>query len=319
MAVRPTPGAHYFGLTAAGQYQASGNADVWIKLRVSRSGRRLAGATIQLDCGAYGSGDMKLSFRRKPGARIRRDGRFAVAGRTRMRRYRLSGRFVTAQYGRLRYSAQMRRPRRCQSVEDEYLIALYREGVPPFSGCRSQRAKTLARSATGRVFQQYKLRGGDLDGGWVPHAYACLFATPKRRLDLGQNYDDETVDLPRLTGNFLAYFKGETTIAGYFAELRVLDLRDPISVRIVDATPLTTTPEQQGPFLTEDLVLKANGSVAWTVYSSGASEPKQLWALDSAGQRLLDSGPGLELESLELSGSTLTWLHGGMPRSATLN
>jgi hypothetical protein len=45
----------------------------------------------------------------------------------------------------------------------------------------------------------------------------------------------------------------------------------------------------------------------------------EVWALDSHGQRLLDSGPGIDLQSLTLDGSTLTWTNADTPRSATLD
>jgi hypothetical protein len=80
---------------------------------------------------------------------------------------------------------------------------------------------------------------------------------------------------------------------------------------------------------------KANGSVAWTLdrlavspnalpIDNGSGEPPaapawEVWAFDSHGQRVLDSGPNLELHSLELNGSTLTWIKDGTTRSATLD
>jgi hypothetical protein len=40
---------------------------------------------------------------------------------------------------------------------------------------------------------------------------------------------------------------------------------------------------------------------------------------DAQGRRMLDGGPGLDTQSLTLSGSTLTWVNDGQTRSATLN
>jgi hypothetical protein len=84
-----------------------------------------------------------------------------------------------------------------------------------------------------------------------------------------------------------------------------------------------------------DLALKANGSLAWTLdrfatdsngYPVGYSENKppvvvawEVWALDTNGPRRLDSGPNLVLDSLELNGSTLTWINDGVTRTATLD
>jgi hypothetical protein len=44
-----------------------------------------------------------------------------------------------------------------------------------------------------------------------------------------------------------------------------------------------------------------------------------VWALDSHGQRILDSGPDVAANSLELNESTLAWTNGGSERSATLD
>jgi hypothetical protein len=87
----------------------------------------------------------------------------------------------------------------------------------------------------------------------------------------------------------------------------------------------------------DKVVLKGNGSTAWTgtnyVYEPvtvppgpGATAPapgphlqKQVTACTASGKQLLDKGYGIDLESLELHGSTLTWSNSGETRSATLN
>jgi hypothetical protein len=46
---------------------------------------------------------------------------------------------------------------------------------------------------------------------------------------------------------------------------------------------------------------------------------REVWALDTHGQRVLDVGPDIDLASLTLDGSTLTWTNAGTPRSATLD
>lgn len=84
-----------------------------------------------------------------------------------------------------------------------------------------------------------------------------------------------------------------------------------------------------------DLELNAKGSVAWTLdriamgpdgypigYGSGqppAPVAWEVWALDNHGQRLLDYGPNLVLDSLALNGSVLTWANDGATRTATLD
>lgn len=329
VAARPAPGGHYYGFPAAGQYRADGLSDVTADLRVSRNGRGVAAVTLLLSCDSRRSRydvkmvEMKLAFGRASGATIRRNGSFALAGGDGERRYRLSGRFLTADYARLVYRASMPPPRpvdrrrfeRCRSGRAS--AVLYRNGEPPFSGCRSQRAATLLLTSTGRVLQQYALTKPR--GGFFPHAYGCLFATPKRRVDLGQNYDDETVEVPRLAGQLVAYAAGECAIGGCFAQLEIRDLRDGSVVRTLYATP----GPPDGPNRVHDLVLTGTGALAWTV-SRGAFvvepfDPQQVWALDTQGQRLLDGGSAIDLQSLSLNGSALTWIKGGVVRSATLD
>ena len=75
------------------------------------------------------------------------------------------------------------------------------------------------------------------------------------------------------------------------------------------------------------IALKRNGSLAWAGHGRvgesaeirGKFPPREIVACDSEGERLLDSGPGLDLHSLSLQGSTLTWTDEGETRSATLN
>jgi hypothetical protein len=311
MAGRPAPGAHYYGLRAADQYpRVEELIPPTAELRVSRSGRRLVAAEVTLLCGRGRSLDesvVRLSLRGNPLAVVRRGGGFsfpAVGLSDTKRRVRLwlSGRFVSAQYARLFY--RVRDPQDCPATDARYPAlspaALYRDGKPAFSGCRSQRAGTLLRTDSGRVFQQLTI---DEFSSFVTHVYACLYAMPHRRVDLGRNYDDARVLVPRLAGSFVAWWSGV---------LGVMDLRDPASVRLVDHTPGFETVWPQSP---SDLVLKPNSAIAWTILHF---EP-ELWALDTAGLRMLDSGPQLGLESLELSGSTLTWINAGSARSALLD
>ena len=328
---RPTPGALYYGLRAADQYpRVEELIPPSAELRVARSGRRLAAAEVTLLCGRGSSLDdpvVRLSFRRNPAAVVRRDGSFsfsAVGLSDTERRVRLwlSGRFVSAQYARLFY--RVRNPHDCPPTHERYPdlspAALYRDGKPPFSGCRSQRAGTLLRTDTGRIFQQLSI---DDFSSFVTHVYACLYAKPKQRVHLGRNYDELQVRVPRLAGTFVAFSSGP---------LRVIDLRDPASVRLVDHTPGYETVFPQSA---SDLVLKPNGAIAWTIIRNDS----ELWALDAAGLRLiepglrplptlapdapglrqLDAGPALDTQSLELNESTLTWINNGTTRFATLD
>jgi len=263
--------------------------------------------------------------------RVGRDGRFAATGRGGQvltpgprvgpvgRRYRLQGRFVTRDVARIVFTERRIRSGRlvCRSS-----MKLYRNGVPPFSGCRSQRAHTDLWAGSGRVFQQYTLEFGE----FFTHHYACLFEYPSKRIDLGRNYDDERHGNFRLAGPFVAFFSGgcgACTWPQWSVEVR--DVRDGRVVSRPDVRFYTRL---------VDLALKPNGSLAWTLerlalapngYPIGypteppGIESRDVWALDSQGQRLLDSGPELVPDSLELNDSTLTWTHAGSARSAALD
>jgi hypothetical protein len=349
LAVRPVSRAHYFGFPSGASVEA-GFVDVTGELRVPQSGGHVAPAKLAFSCRNGRDVRVRLSGsagRRSP-VRVGRDGRFVAVGsggetlglvRPRsVARYRLQGRFLTRESARIIYTERRVRSHRlvCRSS-----MTLYREGVPPFSGCGSQRAVTVLRGDTGRVFLQYAAQlpgsGGEFGlGSFIPHAYACLFDSPSKRIDLGENYapDDERLNF-RLAGPFLAFFHGGCAMCifeQFFIEVR--DLRNGTIVRRIgypesypDLMPWGSRPAA--------LALKANGSLAWTLdriamdshgfpVGYGDNEPPvvvawEVWALDTSGPRLLDSGPKLVLDSLELHDSSLTWIDDGVTRTATLD
>ena len=72
------------------------------------------------------------------------------------------------------------------------------------------------------------------------------------------------------------------------------------------------------------LVLKGDGAVAWIATNvvqgcSVRTQALEVHALDFAGERLLANGTDVAAESLALAGSTVYWMQGGRPYSATLN
>jgi hypothetical protein len=317
---RPHQGARYLGFEGS-ETRVDNLLEVTARVRVSASGRRFRGGSyVRLWCGRDDAPVRKLSLAgthisrngrfsktNVAGTHISRNGRFSKTngnGRGRVR-YRLRGRFVLRDYARVTYSASKprRSGRRCRSGRRK--VALYENGEPPFRSCRSQRAKDDLRNADGRVFQQY--RGGADFGDFTPYTYACLFSEDERYL-LGRNWDDESIEIPRLTAPYVAYVSRATACC---SAVDVRDLRDGALLRSARASE--TMPGQD----VTDLVLKANGSVAWIV--DLAPDGVEVVAVDSSGRRLLDSGPDVELRSLELNGSTVTWRKAGQTRSANLN
>jgi hypothetical protein len=101
-----------------------------------------------------------------------------------------------------------------------------------------------------------------------------------------------------------------------FAGVRVVDLRDG-SLRSPQLPAWVFNHIGWGP-VPADVELKENGSVAWTIAGPPGWQ-REVGALDTAGQRLVDSGPNLDVNSLELNESTLTWINDGTTRSTTLD
>lgn len=66
------------------------------------------------------------------------------------------------------------------------------------------------------------------------------------------------------------------------------------------------------------VVLNGKGSVAWSALQGLPAPGNAIVACDSAGKRTLDSGEGVDLESLSLQRSVLSWLDNGSRREARL-
>jgi hypothetical protein len=194
-------------------------------------------------------------------------------------------------------------------------VTLYRNGKPPFRDCRDRRGETLASSNRGRIFAQAAFIFAD---SFAPDVYACLFESPRRRFHLGVDWDDEEINLPALAGPFAGY---EAVSCGglgpCFSTIHVKDLRG-VGGSDKGSAACDRPPKFGPPGSVGGLVLKDSGSVAWTVQVTDSQPRRLVCALDAAGRRLLDSGAGIDLKSLKLTGSNLTWLNGGVAREATL-
>jgi hypothetical protein len=322
-AAEPHGGAHYLGFEGIETWAlpARSSAD----LRVSPSGSKFTGASyVQIgnSCGF----DRYLWL---GGTRIH-DGRFAKTEREGPFRARLRGHFVTRGYATFRYS-DTRPLRGCAPAPNGGLRkgALYENGEPPFTACRSQAAKTDLENNDGRIFEQ--LRYGAGNAYFVPIEYACLFSVNKRVQLVGPSEQELQVP-PRLVAPYAAFalqvgcdglrdgcLPGGTNLA----RVRVRDLRDGRLVSdlpammphpvVADSNPLILGTEH-----VTDLELKSNRSIAWVVLDTSSGN-HQVVAVDAHGRRVLDSGAGLGLESLTLHGSTLTWVNAGVTHSATLD
>jgi hypothetical protein len=285
----------------------------WAYLRVSRSGRSLSPRGSRIESHDCSFPDVHLGSRERR-VRISRSGRFRFARRRGRLVFRISGRFTTNRRARVTFRILREPPgARSRGCEDSGRVRLTpaRVGPTPFRDCRDHRATNVLSTPTGRVFWEDEW---DHREGWIVVAHACLFSV-NERFELGQDDDDDS-DLFefRLAGPYVAY--GRVEAAGGAATVYVRDLRDGRKLR-GGLDP--NRPTYPGELFTgiSDLELKENGSVA-VIGSPLSGGGFEVWGYDSLGVRLLDSG-NVSKESLELAGSTLSWVKDGAPRSAELS
>lgn len=306
-AAKPKKGARYLapegGLVPSVDEDFVTGTDV--ELRVSRSGRKLGrSSSVRLRCGRNYSEVVRLRRPHRKSLRIRRGGRFSLAKRKGRLRFRLRGRFVTRDYAKVVYKV-----RRGSCRSRRHVVRAYRNGKPSAGNCRSQPGRKLAKNGRGRAYELLTYEGS---GQFFTHAYACSFETNKQT-DLGHDYDETLVEAVRLAGPYVGYyaFGGDEFSTG--GDIVVRDLRNGRSLRNLGAFGLDDV----------KLVLKENGSVAWTSVPNALepTSPKriELRAADGLGERVLDPGPQVDPSSVRLSGSTLTWRSGGAARSTVLH
>ena len=236
---------------------------------------------------------------------IRATGRFRVVERTGGFVLLVRGRFVTRDRVRIVYrSCGIRRTR----------LTAHRTG-PINRDCRSHRAKTLLRTAAGRIFQEFVWRPGAVGpaatAGSMPRT--AVSSPPTRPFALGQD-DDDDFDLGsfRLVAPYVGYEERACVGLGCGYSVTVRDLRDGGKLREAPE------PATDSFGKVTDLELKANGSVLDSEQPSVFPDPaRSVWASDSLGTRRLDNRP-IALESLALNGSFLSWVNGGLGRSAVL-
>jgi hypothetical protein len=296
-ALAPVPGARY----------ADTDYVFWVNLRVAPNGGFVSPRGSRIENTSCPGQDFRVHRR----VRIRRDGSFDYRRRRGRFVLTVSGRFRTRELAKITVRYRRVPRRRGRECDDSGRVSLSPRRVAPLrvSDCRTHEARTLLLTPAGRVFWHDTWLGRD---GWGRVAYGCLFSL-NRPFALGQDNDDDN-DLARfrLVEPYVAFEHSECPMGCVFS-LHVQDLRDG-RVRHLPRVPRDT-------FGTvTDVELRENGSVAWIARPSqyfGLREPA-VWADDGQASRLLDSG-NIALDSLELSGSTLTWLKDGVAQSATLD
>jgi hypothetical protein len=122
-----------------------------------------------------------------------------------------------------------------------------------------------------------------------------------------------------LAGPVVAYGAGKNFAFGHsFREIWVRNLR---TGKLIHRIP-NGSPAESGSIglgVTEAIMVKGDGSVAWIVRAGTALGGIQVRSADKTGSHLLAASPEIAPESLALAGSTLYWTQGGKPMSATLN
>jgi hypothetical protein len=182
----------------------------------------------------------------------------------------------------------------------------------PSHSCGPARGTTLLAGRRGRI---YTLPGSEPPR--TERLYACLVAT-QRTWTLVSYADIEPV---ALNAPWVAYpesIRGRDTSR---LKVAVKNLRT--GATLYCQAGFRIAPASR-PHLT-GIGLKRDASLAWI----GESRPPPssgrgplvpvVGVCDSTGSRVLDSGEGIDLHSLKLHGSTLTWTDEGETRSATLN
>ena len=288
-------------------------------LQVSRDGKAITstggGSFIKVnDLAGCRKRRLIALVRRGRRVAIDSEGRFSIRRQTSGFTLRAHGRFLSPYTARMVFRVRPVRAFPCEP--GPAVVRLHRKGDPPFSGCRSQPAKTLLQNDDARIFNQRKIFYGYY---FLPVAYGCLFSVDKR-FELGLddpsgatgNSDSSDARDFQLAGTYTAYVLSYVGAVIGSDQVNVVDLRDGTRV----------TPSSPQPMIVRELVLKDNGSVAW-IQNSYDSKEEEVWTHDALGDRKLDSAPPRDnarpITSLTLTGSTLSWLHDGEPRSATLH
>ncbi len=185
------------------------------------------------------------------------------------------------------------------------------------SSCGPTKGKSLVADRQARI---YSLPGPPTE---IQRIFGCLVSTGRSRklspILLGRR-DSESMSAPFvLQAPWIAgagwRLRG---VDGVTLTARAVNLRTGVSKDcFVGARPGTV-----GRLIS--IVLKRNGSLGWAgngQFGPPVRKPPvhEVVVCDSEGERLLDSGAGINLHSLALHGSTLTWTNAGVTRTAVLH
>lgn len=163
------------------------------------------------------------------------------------------------------------------------------------SSCAEKGSRTLLENRVGRVYEDQR-----------DDTISCSKTTGHHRVLASDSY--EYLDNLTLSGHFVAFWwTGCLTVDEHCsAALDVHDVRTGRLVFTTDSNPAV-------------LVLRPNGSVAWSVEGLGdGDDGGYVYRHTARGTTRVDRGLRLDPWSLRLRGSKLSWLNGGERRRATL-
>lgn len=206
-------------------------------------------------------------------------------------------------------------------VAAAFLFLTPASGAQRRPACSSAGSKTVKATERARVFS----KRGRLGSYRVTRLYGCLYGRNARfRLSILGEPGIFVTSVPhiRLVGNFVGYAEEyEGPAGGRYGQIRVRSLRTGVESFTETGAP----PDSEDITTTRnitDLELRATGAAAWIVevpLATGAEQSTfQVHMRGAGGRTMLDAGPDVVPDSLALSGSTLYWTRGGLPRSARL-
>jgi hypothetical protein len=171
---------------------------------------------------------------------------------------------------------------------------------------------TLAASEQSRVFSKAKSEDDPV--------YACRYKNGKKvKLGTYRNCSDFlSVSLFRLAGPYFAFESESCGLVAREGSVKLVDLRTGQTKFSKTATPISSTAGEPD-YGVRSLVLKPSGSLAWIGRFQDTSGPPGTTYYVQTKTATLDFGATIAGDSLALAGSTLYWLNGGTPFTATLS
>lgn len=192
------------------------------------------------------------------------------------------------------------------------------------SRCQPRPSTTLVTGRLGRVYSVPLAGPARKRAPEGARVYGCLFAAGRPVL-LGRTF--AFLDHARVETDAFALHAPRVAYAETFmgvdfnrVHLVVRDLRTGKVEQEQDAAP--KTPLVESFTSVADIELTGTGAVAWSSEKTSMVDrrhpAREVAATDSSGLTVLDEGEGIDVHSLTLPRSKLSWLDGGVPRSVFL-